>query len=160
MWFAFILVSLNHWKQRICIHRRVRKVVICFHFSIFEPLETAYGDTFVCRTPLWFAFILVSLNHWKQLIHISETSAYGCDLLSFFYLWTIGNSLSLAQAFYQCVVICFHFSIFEPLETARIALIYLLNLLWFAFILVSLNHWKQQRIIKTIWYFCCDLLSF
>ena len=39
--FAFILVSLNHWKQLSKAFAYSIKVVICFHFSIFEPLETA-----------------------------------------------------------------------------------------------------------------------
>ena len=38
-------------------------VVICFHFSIFEPLETTEREKTYQRLKLWFAFILVSLNH-------------------------------------------------------------------------------------------------
>ena len=71
---------------------RSTAVVICFHFSIFEPLETAHIFLEIALLQLWFAFILVSLNHWKQ--HATR----GCRKL--------------------LVVICFHFSIFEPLETA------------------------------------------
>ena len=66
-------------------------VVICFQISIFEPLETillAYG---MQQIVLWFAFKLVSLNHWKQ-----------------------SKRLSLDPTI---VVICFQISIFEPLET-------------------------------------------
>ena len=70
----------------------LRLVVICFHFSIFEPLETAYDQLRKLFVWLWFAFILVSLNHWKQQEEKHE---------------------KLNE-----VVICFHFSIFEPLETA------------------------------------------
>ena len=66
-------------------------VVICFHFSIFEPLETTEMTFLLFLFRLWFAFILVSLNHWKQLTNEAKKK---------------GN-----------VVICFHFSIFEPLET-------------------------------------------
>ena len=92
LWFAFILVSLNHWKQLLITALTGSLVVICFHFSIFEPLETTYCCGNVTRLMLWFAFILVSLNHWKQRkrwFHLAKS-------------W---------------VVICFHFSIFEPLET-------------------------------------------
>jgi hypothetical protein len=32
---------LNHWKQQKLKKVALVKVVICFHFSIFEPLETA-----------------------------------------------------------------------------------------------------------------------
>ena len=41
-------------------------VVICSHFSIFEPLETALQTEYNEAAKLWFALILVSLNHWKQ----------------------------------------------------------------------------------------------
>ena len=67
-------------------------VVICFQISIFEQLETA-GDVGEQRTiQLWFAFKLVSLNHWKQQAQKTIRSTH--------------------------VVICFQISIFEPLETA------------------------------------------
>ena len=117
LWFAFILVSLNHWKQRIDIKQMAKKVVICFHFSIFEPLETAEVVVLGRNALLWFAFILVSLNHWKQR--------------------------DKNVIFAYVVVICFHFSIFEPLETALCKVFSFTVWLWFAFILVSLNHWKQ-----------------
>ena len=41
-------------------------VVICFQISIFEPLETTGEDPYAQIEQLWFAFKLVSLNHWKQ----------------------------------------------------------------------------------------------
>ena len=134
LWFAFILVSLNHWKQHSSQPKISKYVVICFHFSIFEPLETAYIQQSIYTCLLWFAFILVSLNHWKQL---------------FIFRFSISR-----------VVICFHFSIFEPLETAVTSLSHDPFRLWFAFILVSLNHWKQ--LFNSIYFnkICCDLLSF
>ena len=134
LWFAFILVSLNHWKQRYALLLLSRLVVICFHFSIFEPLETANVYEFAHDNQLWFAFILVSLNHWKQ--------RYALLLLS------------------RLVVICFHFSIFEPLETASRRWCARTSLLWFAFILVSLNHWKQLDVEIMQVPPSCDLLSF
>ena len=67
-------------------------VVICFQISIFEPLETASSNLEIIEELLWFAFKLVSLNHWKQQTNTES------DLLD--------------------VVICFQISIFEPLETA------------------------------------------
>ena len=66
-------------------------VVICFQISIFEPLETTILDENEPLTELWFAFKLVSLNHWKQQGMIEMTE--------------------------KGVVICFQISIFEPLET-------------------------------------------
>ena len=134
MWFAFILVSLNHWKQPTILVPLNVLVVICFHFSIFEPLETAKTVKSSGDFKLWFAFILVSLNHWKQLL--------------------ANSALCVA------VVICFHFSIFEPLETAVFLWSSSAILLWFAFILVSLNHWKQPAVGRTLSTSCCDLLSF
>ena len=124
LWFAFILVSLNHWKQLRPSNIETFFVVICFHFSIFEPLETTTASTTIRIMSLWFAFILVSLNHWKQLFFIRHV--------------------------FRIVVICFHFSIFEPLETTYNYGRRKHYLLWFAFILVSLNHWKQLQIYVTL----------
>ena len=44
LWFAFKLVSLNHWKQRKDTREYYVFVVICFQISIFEPLKTAKWD--------------------------------------------------------------------------------------------------------------------
>ena len=133
LWFAFKLVSLNHWKQRVIVKEVHECVVICFQISIFEPLKTA---SFLSANPnvrLWFAFKLVSLNHWKQPWRYGRKSGY--------------------------VVICFQISIFEPLKTAYNPEGAVTPTLWFAFKLVSLNHWKQPlRTYQT----CgagCDLLS-
>ena len=40
-----------------------------------------------------------------------------CDLLSFSYLWNIGNNEDLYAELKKDVVICSHFSIFGTLET-------------------------------------------
>ena len=134
LWFALILVSLNHWKQRQREHNQKREVVICSHFSIFEPLETASGLWKDYPYMLWFALILVSLNHWKQLFKSK------CNV--------------------HAVVICSHFSIFEPLETAGYRAKGGSDRLWFALILVSLNHWKQPIFCASLHSTRCDLLSF
>ena len=133
LWFAFKLVSLNHWKQRNWYDKKIFLVVICFQISIFEPLETTSGC--ICSTccRLWFAFKLVSLNHWKQRF--------------------------LAGPHPRVVVICFQISIFEPLETTQIAGVYRILWLWFAFKLVSLNHWKQRISNSYRDIVGCDLLS-
>ena len=91
LWFAFKLVSLNHWKQLNRYYYLKQYVVICFQISIFEPLETTVLNSKGTVISLWFAFKLVSLNHWKQLAKSK------------------GNTNN--------VVICFQISIFEPLET-------------------------------------------
>ena len=113
---------------------RLAEVVICFHFSIFEPLETTKRTKTLWVSLLWFAFILVSLNHWKQRIQPTLVQYH--------------------------VVICFHFSIFEPLETTKAKKRTVPIWLWFAFILVSLNHWKQRVRFFTCFWIRCDLLSF
>ena len=95
----------------------MQMVVICFQISIFEPLETTKCITGIEYEKLWFAFKLVSLNHWKQ-------------------------QQARLQREWQ-VVICFQISIFEPLETTVCTFSYSQGELWFAFKLVSLNHWKQ-----------------
>ena len=93
LWFAFKLVSLNHWKQSPKYAPETVAVVICFQISIFEPLKTVRSGKGIKEPMLWFAFKLVSLNHWKQCHHkIYET---------------------------RPVVICFQISIFEPLKTVR-----------------------------------------
>ena len=133
LWFAFKLVSLNHWKQPTNTLVWLIYVVICFQISIFEPLKTATVVFVPFRRWLWFAFKLVSLNHWKQhLINI------------------IANVI---------VVICFQISIFEPLKTAPFTKQICRYPLWFAFKLVSLNHWKQQVPYCNHKHECCDLLS-
>ena len=82
LWFAFELVSLNHWKQPEQIVYANGAVVICFRISIFEPLKTTRFKNGVQNKRLWFAFELVSLNHWKQLGSREGLIQYGCDLLS------------------------------------------------------------------------------
>ena len=133
LWFAFKLVSLNHWKQQWQRQWCILCVVICFQISIFEPLETAVVISCKSGPVLWFAFKLVSLNHWKQLEN--------------------------QQKQIEEVVICFQISIFEPLETASTRQPYFRRTLWFAFKLVSLNHWKQHNDIQKCLAECCDLLS-
>ena len=93
-------------------------VVICFQISIFEPLGTITLRNAAIVTELWFAFKLVSLNHWEQCRKTTSPRL--------------------------TVVICFQISIFEPLGTIPAALSSPNRLLWFAFKLVSLNHWEQS----------------
>ena len=119
LWFAFNLVSLNHWTQLLYAKRSGRDVVICFQFSIFEPLDTTLLKEKNENGMLWFAFNLVSLNHWTQPNN-PKASNYN-------------------------VVICFQFSIFEPLDTTEISAVDVTDGLWFAFNLVSLNHWTQRK---------------
>ena len=122
LWFAFKLVSLNHWKQHFSRSSASVYVVICFQISIFEPLETTRQLRDIRILLLWFAFKLVSLNHWKQRYYYFSSASI--------------------------VVICFQISIFEPLETTLLLLLIQLKKLWFAFKLVSLNHWKQPSLKK------------
>ena len=99
--------------------------MICFRISIFEPLKTTIFRIYKSLVLLWFAFELVSLNHWKQRFH------------------TLCNR--------AMVVICFRISIFEPLKTTSVLVCRLNVLLWFAFELVSLNHWKQQLAVELVY---------
>ena len=57
-------------------------VVICFQISIFEPLNTAHNYSEAAEAELWFAFKLVSLNHWIQLKFVNPYITISCDLLS------------------------------------------------------------------------------
>ena len=133
LWFAFKLVSLNHWKQHLYLGLLSKWVVICFQISIFEPLETTESECSSNESGLWFAFKLVSLNHWKQQQNVHSSCL--------------------------TVVICFQISIFEPLETTRLISSPQTFSLWFAFKLVSLNHWKQLSVLFLHYKDSCDLLS-
>ena len=133
MWFAFKLVSLNHWEQSSPTNARKRPVVICFQISIFEPLGTIIKKIWAYERVLWFAFKLVSLNHWEQ------------------------SNVNVRS--WNSVVICFQISIFEPLGTISSTQIAQVFKLWFAFKLVSLNHWEQCRTTPAAFNECCDLLS-
>ena len=92
-------------------------VVICFHFTIFVVLETTAGIIGGADIRLWFAFILLSLSYWKQLVNIYLQYSSRCDLLSFYYLCRTGNNTILIINSNIFVVICFHFTIFVVLET-------------------------------------------
>ena len=133
LWFAFKLVSLNHWEQLINVNWYDSSVVICFQISIFEPLGTINVTKFLQTSTLWFAFKLVSLNHWEQYLLNRHT--------------------------HLKVVICFQISIFEPLGTITFGLRKNESPLWFAFKLVSLNHWEQSRLDPLRYHLGCDLLS-
>ena len=211
LWFAFILLPLPYWKQHKEIQNNRRAVVICFHFTTFAVLETAYGR--ICPWPpwLWFAFILLPLPYWKQRFLFRVIEHFCCDLLSFYYLCRTGNShqrvghllvlvvicfhfttfavletASLHEWRYpvrlwfafillplpywkqpptnppgsRTVVICFHFTTFAVLETASFAVVIIITLLWFAFILLPLPYWKQLSFVLSSGYLGCDLLSF
>ena len=186
LWFAFILLSLSYWKQRptLCVNsssgcdllsfyylcrtgnngngRRhaARVVVICFHFTIFVVLETTSSATTRGTFLLWFAFILLSLSYWKQLLSGRRRFIWRCDLLSFYYLCRTGNNYGHLLLFLQWVVICFHFTIFVVLETTVAETGDGYFELWFAFILLSLSYWKQRTDMADTHSTCCDLLSF
>ena len=81
-----ILIKIHYlWKTNTHTDTHTH-VVICFHFSIFEPLETAMWICYRHYRGLWFAFILVSLNHWKQRTTVWRLYWNRCDLLSFVYI--------------------------------------------------------------------------
>ena len=68
LWFAFILLSLSYWKQR---NRQQGNIQIrCDLLSFYYLCRT--GNNFrqlkEMVVPLWFAFILLSLSYWKQLL--------------------------------------------------------------------------------------------
>ena len=186
LWFAFILLSLSYWKQRMQSHPRphdgcdllsfyylcrtgnnptfkdyaLLTVVICFHFTIFVVLETTHQHRSGTMEELWFAFILLSLSYWKQRWHRHQWRLMGCDLLSFYYLCRTGNNYFSPLRIALPVVICFHFTIFVVLETTFSNKVNEILVLWFAFILLSLSYWKQLKVIHFTFHNSCDLLSF
>ena len=139
LWIAFIFVSLNYqkhlqddvalsfqscellsflylWTIKSIVGERLAKsctVVNCFHFCIFELSKASWSQILPWGEELWIAFIFVSLNYQKHLVHIRTTVAVGCELLSFLYLWTIKSISRAWNARHDTVVNCFHFCIFE-----------------------------------------------
>ena len=68
LWFAFILLSLSYWKQLRhagCQHRGR-----CDLLSFYYLCRTGNNGKHQRRAGimLWFAFILLSLSYWKQLV--------------------------------------------------------------------------------------------
>ena len=133
LWFAYKLVSLNYWIQQFKKPPKFIIVVICLQISIFELLNTTVINSQRWTIMLWFAYKLVSLNYWIQL-----------SLKS--------NSLDI-------VVICLQISIFELLNTTSQRKANQMNLLWFAYKLVSLNYWIQHLHVGIPLLVGCDLLT-
>ena len=117
-------------------------VVNCFHFTIFDISETvnlagsasskccellsfyylwhirnSLVSGVACVSSLWIAFILLSLTYQKQFVDSQEHREHGCELLSFYYLWHIRNSVVFCSTCSVDVVNCFHFTIFDISET-------------------------------------------
>ena len=138
----------------------IQHVVICFHFTIFVVLTTTVGWILAARSWLWFAFILLSLSYWQQHIRRGPIAHSSCDLLSFYYLCRTDNNGHFLFRRSVLVVICFHFTIFVVLTTTGTKKHVITNLLWFAFILLSLSYWQQRRLSRQPTPASCDLLSF
>ena len=112
--FYYLWCIGNNWHRK---NKDWIMVVICFLFTIFDVLETTQvcGESRSLR--LWFAFFLLSLMYWKQPEYSRNWQYDSCDLLSFYYLWCIGNNRILSVNIPPLVVICFLFTIFDVLET-------------------------------------------
>ena len=118
LWFAFIFLSLINQQQHYCGSIWLRIAVICFHFFIFDQSATATQSRTVIISSLWFAFIFLSLINQQQPTTSPDALTFGCDLLSFFYLWSISNSAQGLCSMVSAAVICFHFFIFDQSATA------------------------------------------
>ena len=159
-------------------------VVICFQISTFDSLETTTPHESAVLAELWFAFKLVPLTHWKQLLinepepsevvicfQIStfdslETTSTVCSTVRI-ELWFAFKLVPLTHwkqpvehvAAEIQVVICFQISTFDSLETTVALMAMDAVQLWFAFKLVPLTHWKQQQKNISCKNCSCDLLS-
>ena len=159
LWFAFNLLSLTYWKQHhetalldggCCDLLSIyylwhtennshlpdllhKLVVICFQSIIFDILKTTHSSRVIAQCLLWFAFNLLSLTYWKQLVGRVKPRNICCDLLSIYYLWHTENN-SWDSFTWRGV-------------------------LWFAFNLLSLTYWKQRKILMDVYSISCDLLS-
>ena len=87
----------------------------------------------MCYYSLWFAFKLISLSYWIQLLS------------------------GMIEG--MLVVICFQTYIFVILNTAAVSGLPGYNQLWFAFKLISLSYWIQRCKRGECRCLCCDLLS-
>ena len=159
--------------------------MICFHFFIFDQSATAKPFFATKLAVLWFAFIFLSLINQQQHCIILPRCQVCCDLLSFFYLWSISNSqkqqrriwnrLWFAFIFLSLInqqqrdhldrnpiwaVICFHFFIFDQSATACMLLQYWCRWLWFAFIFLSLINQQQRNQIENIQMFAVICFHF
>ena len=160
LWFAFILLSLSYWKQRHKSRLSTYLVVICFHFTIFVVLETTVQDLIRAKDALWFAFILLSLSYWKQLL-LQETFLLYVVICFHFTIFVVLETTEESNLRrHHLVVICFHFTIFVVLETTPWRNCPPPSWLWFAFILLSLSYWKQLTLVIEGCTIGCDLLSF
>ena len=160
LWFAFILLSLSYWKQRISLSPYGYSRCDLLSFYYLCRTGNNCRILFKLRNALWFAFILLSLSYWKQPRPARDETGESCDLLSFYYLCRTGNNTIPPYPCPGVVVICFHFTIFVVLETT-LQLVFINSfLLWFAFILLSLSYWKQRLADGGLLPRRCDLLSF
>ena len=119
LWFAFILLSLSYWKQHLT--SLLSPAPSCDLLSFYYLCRTGNnkGRTGRPVVGLWFAFILLSLSYWKQLLRRVRVGPVSCDLLSFYYLCRTGNNCVCELFLLHLVVICFHFTIFVVLETTE-----------------------------------------
>ena len=144
LWFAFNLLSLTYWKQPSVI--KYRLVSRCDLLSIYYLWHTE-NNTLKFKNQrymLWFAFNLLSLTYWKQLVKIFISWQFCCDLLSIYYLWHTENNTQIKMPMINKVVICFQSIIFDILKTTKNTKCTSGFWLWFAFNLLSLTYWKQQ----------------
>ena len=135
-------------------------VVNCFHFCIFDVLRTVKSKYSSSFARLWIAFIFVSLTYWGQSPMLLLQAPPCCELLSFLYLWRIEDSCYEVSLSAVAVVNCFHFCIFDVLRTVTEIHQQIYNMLWIAFIFVSLTYWGQLCSCSLVAHRCCELLSF
>ena len=148
-------------------------------------MGTARTARFVSSWRLWFAFILVTLHYWEQLLNITNYDDLVVICFHFSNFALLGTAASQAKERFvllwfafilvtlhyweqlrvnlsnlHSVVICFHFSNFALLGTASRWISREVCLLWFAFILVTLHYWEQLFHRWFLSQLRCDLLSF
>ena len=96
----------------------------------------------------------------KHRILIPFLRLFGCELLSFLYLWTIKSIFDRIRIIRGAVVNCFHFCIFELSKASLVLKSTEATMLWIAFIFVSLNYQKHPITDLLPTWFSCELLSF
>ena len=133
LWFAWKSVPLWYLKQLKYFFHSTFRVVICLKICTFVVSKTTNLVSIQDRTGLWFAWKSVPLWYLKQLLNI------------------LGNRGS--------VVICLKICTFVVSKTTWSIWHSNCSLLWFAWKSVPLWYLKQQKLLRSLFHFGCDLLE-
>ena len=123
----------------------------------------AVGNNFfkrgLARSGLWIAFKIYYLCSRKQHFAITAICFVGCELLSKFIIFAVGNNLKTARIFAAAVVNCFQNLLSLQSETTDGDNFWRMCELWIAFKIYYLCSRKQHSVAKRVYHYSCELLS-